>query len=59
MPVIPALGRWRQEDHEASLDGTVRPCLKNKMSVEILAIESKNTEKGFYTMIVLVSFLLL
>jgi hypothetical protein len=30
MPIIPALGRWRQEDHEfqASLGYIVKLCLK-------------------------------
>jgi hypothetical protein len=27
-PVIPALGRWRQEKFQTSLGYTVRPCLK-------------------------------
>jgi hypothetical protein len=32
MPIIPALGKLRQEDHElqASLGYLVRPCLKTK-----------------------------
>jgi hypothetical protein len=29
-PVIPALGRQRQEDHEFSLDSIARPCVKKK-----------------------------
>jgi predicted glycosyl hydrolase (DUF1957 family) len=34
IPVIPALGRLRQEDHqfEVNLGFTVRPCLKNKQT---------------------------
>jgi hypothetical protein len=32
MPVIPATGKLRQEDHEfeVTLDHIARPCLKNK-----------------------------
>jgi hypothetical protein len=30
MSVIPAFGRWRLEDHEASLGYIARPCLKKK-----------------------------
>jgi hypothetical protein len=34
-PVIPALGRWREEDHELqiSLDYIARPCLKRPNSI--------------------------
>jgi hypothetical protein len=36
-PVIPKLGRWRQEDHEfkVSLSYTERPCLKKPRTSDI------------------------
>jgi hypothetical protein len=35
MPIIPALWRIRQEDHEASLGYIVRFCLKNIKSLQL------------------------
>jgi hypothetical protein len=38
MPIIPALGRWRQEDQEfeASVGYTVRPCLRKPKAGDVL-----------------------